>query len=156
MGICKGIAETAWREAPTPAALNTLRRQNKVKGFMCVSCAWTKPAHPHPLEFCENGAKATIWELTSRRCSPEFFAQHTVEELKTWSDHDLEHQGRLTHPLRYDPVSDKYVPCSWDEAFAKIGPSSRRSARKMRYSMRPVGHLSRPATFMRFCTFVWA
>lgn len=120
-GSVRGIAETAWREAPTPAALNTLRRQNKVKGFMCVSCAWTKPAHPHPLEFCENGAKATIWELTSRRCSPEFFAQHTVEELKTWSDHDLEHQGRLTHPLRYDPVSDKYVPCSWDEAFAKIG-----------------------------------
>ena len=28
--------------------------------------------------------------------------------------------GRLTHPLRYDPASDTYVPCRWDEAFAEI------------------------------------
>jgi molybdopterin-dependent oxidoreductase alpha subunit len=120
-GSMRGIAETALREQPTPAALNTLRRQNKVKGFMCVSCAWTKPAEPHAFEFCENGAKATLWELTSRRCTPEFFAKHTVSELKTWKDHDLEHQGRLTHPMRFDHASDTYVECSWDEAFQAIG-----------------------------------
>ena len=33
---------------------------------------------------------------------------------------DLEEQGRLTHPLRYDRASDKYVPCEWDEAFDAI------------------------------------
>ena len=120
-GSLRGIAQTALRELPTPAALNTLRRQNKVKGFMCVSCAWGKPAKPHPLEFCENGAKATLWELTSRRCTPDFFAEHSLTELKGWKDHDLEHQGRLTHPLRYDRASDKYVPCDWDEAFSAIG-----------------------------------
>jgi molybdopterin-dependent oxidoreductase alpha subunit len=120
-GSLRGIAETALRERPTPGALDTLRRQNKVKGFMCVSCAWTKPAEPHAFEFCENGAKATLWELTSRRCTPEFFAKHTVSELKTWKDHDLEQQGRLTHPMRYDRATDKYVTCSWDEAFAAIG-----------------------------------
>jgi molybdopterin-dependent oxidoreductase alpha subunit len=109
------------RELPTPGALGTLRRQNKVKGFMCVSCAWGKPANPHALEFCENGAKATLWELTSRRCTPEFFAQHTLTELRTWKDHDLEQQGRLTHPLRFDAATDTYVPCSWDEAFAAVG-----------------------------------
>jgi hypothetical protein len=80
-GSVRGILETARRERPTPGALNTLRRQNKVKGFMCVSCAWTKPAEPHAFEFCENGAKATLWELTSRRCTPDFFAKHTVTEL---------------------------------------------------------------------------
>jgi len=120
-GSLKGISKTFAEALSTPAALDTLRRQNKVKGFMCVSCAWTKPAHPHPLEFCENGAKATLWELTTRRCTPDFFAEHKVEELRSWSDHDLEHQGRLTHPLRYDHASDRYVPCAWDEAFEAIG-----------------------------------
>lgn len=120
-GSVRGIVETALRERPTPAALDTLRRMNKVKGFMCVSCAWGKPAHPHTFEFCENGAKATLWELTSKRCTPDFFADHTVTELKGWKDYDLEQQGRLTHPLRYDRASDKYVPCSWDEAFTAIG-----------------------------------
>ena len=42
-GSVRGIVETTLRERPTLAALNTLRRQNKPKGFMCVSCAWTKP-----------------------------------------------------------------------------------------------------------------
>ena len=32
-----------------------------------------------PFEFCENGAKATAWEMTSHRCTPEFFAEHTVD-----------------------------------------------------------------------------
>ena len=120
-GSVRGIAEIALRERPHPAALDTLRRQNKPGGFMCVSCAWSKPKSPHPLEFCENGAKATLWELTSRRCTPEFFAQHSVSELKGWSDFDLEQTGRLTHPMRYDPATDHYVPCGWDEAFAAIG-----------------------------------
>jgi molybdopterin-dependent oxidoreductase alpha subunit len=120
-GSVRGIVQTAWRERAVPGALDTLRRQNKVKGFMCVSCAWAKPAKPHAFEFCENGAKATLWELTSLRCTPAFFAEHTVSELKTWKDYDLEQQGRLTHPLRYEAASDRYVACSWDEAFAAIG-----------------------------------
>jgi molybdopterin-dependent oxidoreductase alpha subunit len=120
-GSVRGIVQTALRERPRPAALDALRRQNKPGGFMCVSCAWTKPAHPHTFEFCENGAKATLWELTSRRCTPAFFARHTVSELRTWQDFDLEQTGRLTHPLRYDAASDRYVACDWDEAFAAIG-----------------------------------
>ncbi|USI74433.1 FdhF/YdeP family oxidoreductase [Sphingomonas morindae] len=120
-GSVRGIVEVFGREWATPAALETLSRQNKPGGFMCVSCAWTKPADPHTFEFCENGAKATLWELTTRRCTPEFFAQHSVTELKGWRDYDLEQQGRLTHPMRYDPATDHYVPCSWEEAFTAIG-----------------------------------
>jgi molybdopterin-dependent oxidoreductase alpha subunit len=120
-GSLEGIARIFGKEWDSPAALNTLRRQNKPKGFMCVSCSWAKPADYHTFEFCENGAKATLWELTSRRCTPEFFAEHTVTELLSWKDYDLEQQGRLTHPLRYDSATDKYVPCSWDEAFQAIG-----------------------------------
>ena len=120
-GSVRGMTETAAKERPRPAVLDTLRRQNKAGGFMCVSCAWTKPAHPHTFEFCENGAKATLWENTTRRCEPNFFAQHSVSELKGWKDHDLEQQGRLTHPMRYDPETDHYVPCGWNEAFTAIG-----------------------------------
>ncbi|MDN4986280.1 FdhF/YdeP family oxidoreductase [Bradyrhizobium sp. WYCCWR 13022] len=120
-GSLEGIARIFGKEWDSPAALNTLRRQNKPKGFMCVSCSWAKPADYHTFEFCENGAKATLWELTSRRCTPEFFAEHTISDLLAWSDYDLEQQGRLTHPLRYDSATDTYVACSWDEAFQAIG-----------------------------------
>lgn len=120
-GSVRGIARIFAKELNSPAVADTLRRQNKPGGFMCVSCAWTKPADHHPFEFCENGAKATLWELTTRRCTPEFFAKHTVTELRGWKDHDLEQEGRLTHPMRYDRDSDRYVPCAWEEAFSAIG-----------------------------------
>jgi molybdopterin-dependent oxidoreductase alpha subunit len=98
-----------------------LMQQNKPGGFMCVSCSWAKPAKPHAFEFCENGAKATAWEITSKTVTAEFFAQHTLTELRTWSDHQLEEQGRLTTPMRYEPASDKYLPVNWNEAFRDIG-----------------------------------
>ena len=120
-GSLRGIARIFGEEWPTPGAIATLARQNKPHGFMCVSCSWTKPADYHTFEFCENGAKATLWELTTRRCAPAFFEKHTVSELKGWNDFDLEQQGRLTHPMRYDSASDRYLRCSWDEAFAAIG-----------------------------------
>ncbi|MBO0748915.1 MAG: FdhF/YdeP family oxidoreductase [Porphyrobacter sp.] len=115
------ITRILGKEVDGPDAFDLLRRQNKPGGFMCVSCAWTKPKHYHVAEFCENGAKATLWEHTSRRASPEFFAEHTVSELQGWDDIQLEQAGRLTHPLRYDRASDRYVPVSWDEAFQAIG-----------------------------------
>jgi molybdopterin-dependent oxidoreductase alpha subunit len=87
----------------------------------CVSCAWAKPAKPHVIEVYENGAKATAWELTAKRVTPEFFAAHTLTELAGWADHDLESLGRLTHPLRWDAASDKYLPVAWDAAFREIG-----------------------------------
>ncbi len=120
-GSVRGMTEVFASERPRPSVLDTLRRQNKPGGFMCVSCAWGKPAKPHTFEFCENGAKATLWENTTRRCTPAFFAEHTVTELRGWKDYDLEQEGRLTHPMRYDRPTDRYVACSWDEAFAAIG-----------------------------------
>jgi molybdopterin-dependent oxidoreductase alpha subunit len=124
-GSVRSLAEILPREHVSPEVLRELTRQNKVDGFACVSCAWPKPAHPHPVEFCEEGAKATAWELTSLRTTPEFFAEHTLAELRTWHDYDLEQHGRLTHPLRYDPATDRYEAVSWDEAFAGIGAALR-------------------------------
>jgi anaerobic selenocysteine-containing dehydrogenase len=124
-GSVRSLAEILPRERVTPDALLQLTRQNKPHGFMCTSCAWPKPADHHPAEFCEEGAKATAWELTTLRTTPEFFAQHTLTELRNWKDYDLEQHGRLTHPLRYDAATDKYVACSWEEAFDAIGAALR-------------------------------
>ncbi len=120
-GSLIGVAKQLRQDNPDPGVLETLMRLNKPGGVMCTSCAWTKPAYPHPAEFCENGAKATIWDLTRDRCGPDFFARHSVTELRGWSDHALEIEGRLTHPMRYDATTDHYVEASWDEAFAAIG-----------------------------------
>ncbi len=103
----------------------TLLSMNKPGGFDCPSCAWPDPSKPHAFEYCENGAKAVAWEATRKRATPAFFALHTVAELNTWTDHDLEDVGRLTHPLRYDPATDKYEPVSWETAFAEIGAELR-------------------------------
>ena len=121
-----------WGSAHTTASLLVHERallkgsrvvlhQNKPDGFACVSCSWAKPASPHSIEACENGIKATAWEITSKRTPPEFFARHTVTELLTWSDLALEDEGRLTEPLRWDEETDKYVRVPWAEAFADIG-----------------------------------
>lgn len=120
-GSLRGMAKVFAETRSSPLALSILMKLNKPKGVMCSSCAWAKSAKPHTFEFCENGAKATLWELTPKRCTPEFFAEHTVTALRDWHDHDLEGVGRLTHPLRFDRDTDRYQPVSWDEAFAEIG-----------------------------------
>jgi len=102
-----------------------LLKQNKPDGYACVSCAWAKPANPHPFEFCESGAKATAWETTSKTIGADFFSRHSVTELEAWDDHTLEDQGRLTVPLRWDAATDHYREISWDTAFAEIGAQLR-------------------------------
>ena len=125
-GSVRSLARNFARNGNPVSAGLTLMNQNKPRGFSCPSCAWAKPAAPHVFEFCENGAKATAWELTQHRATPAFFAQHPVRELKSWSDNALESTGRLTQPMRYDAATDHYVPVSWESAFADIGERLRR------------------------------
>ena len=120
-GSVRSLMRHIRKQGAYSAAPLMMRHQNKPGGFGCVSCAWAKPEKPHLAEFCENGAKATFWELTDCRTPPEFFERHTVSQLKEWPDHDLEAEGRLTHPMRYDHATDRYHPVTWDEAFAEIG-----------------------------------
>src|ERR1044071_6612396 len=119
-GSVQSLARSLTRELVPFSGPRILMHQNKPDGFACVSCSWAKPGEPHLFEFCEEGAKATTWEITSRRCTPDFFAEHAVSSLCSWSDHDLEEQGRLTHPLRWDAATDTYVPVSWSEAVSSI------------------------------------
>jgi len=120
-GSLRSVAEILPREGNLPTVAKELTRQNKQDGFACVSCAWPKPHPPHAAEFCENGAKATAWELTDARVTPDFFRAHTLTELRGWSDYRLEEAGRLTHPMKYDAATDRYQVIAWDTAFAEIG-----------------------------------
>ena len=120
-GSAEGILAVERTALAGPGAFETLARLNKPGGTMCTSCAWSKPPNPAAAEFCENGAKATIWDLTSARCGTEVFAKHSVTELAGMTELELERLGRLTHPLRYDSVFDAYIETSWEEAFAEIG-----------------------------------
>src|SRR5262249_21774251 len=120
-GSVRSLATNLGREYVPLSGSRVLLHQNKPRGFACVSCAWAKPSKPRPFEFCENGAKATAWEITRRRAEPDFFLAHSTTSLEAWSDHDLEELGRLTHPLRWDAASDNYVPVAWADAFAEIG-----------------------------------
>ena len=127
-GSVMSVTDILVREGIPIEGTEVIVHQNKPDGFMCVSCAWGKPATPHPLEVCENGVKATAWEITRHRADEAFFEKHTLAELDTWTDHDLEAAGRLTHPLRWDAASDRYLPVSWEEAFAEIGRELRAQA----------------------------
>ena len=101
-------------------SLKALSRANQPGGFDCPGCAW--PDKPDSaIQFCENGAKAIGHEITGRRADRDFFASHTLSELRDRDDYALEQAGRLTEPMRYDAASDRYQPVSWDEAFALIG-----------------------------------
>jgi molybdopterin-dependent oxidoreductase alpha subunit len=108
------------QDVPVSGA-RTLLHMNQPDGFDCPGCAWPDPKHTSSFEFCENGAKAVAWEATTKRCTPDFLAAHSVSELASWNDYDLEMAGRLTHPMRYDRATDHYLPVSWEDAFAMIG-----------------------------------
>ncbi|MBO4226732.1 FdhF/YdeP family oxidoreductase [Bradyrhizobium neotropicale] len=120
-GALKALSEHLIEQRVPIKGATTLSRMNQPEGFDCPGCAWPDPKHTSSFEFCENGAKAVAWEATAKRCTPEFFAEHSVTELSGWSDYDLEMVGRLTHPMIYDRASDHYRPVSWEDAFAIIG-----------------------------------
>ncbi|MGH6746640.1 FdhF/YdeP family oxidoreductase [Novosphingobium sp.] len=120
-GALGAVARTVREQMKASPDTRALLQMNQPDGFDCPGCAWPDPKHTSSFEFCENGAKAVTWEATVKRVDPDFFAQYSVSELWTWSDHRLEDAGRLTEPLRYDPETDYFVPISWDEAFARAG-----------------------------------
>ncbi|MFZ6686652.1 FdhF/YdeP family oxidoreductase [Undibacterium sp. SXout11W] len=119
-GALKSVAQQIFEQGIPGKGARTLLSANQPDGFDCPGCAWPDADHTSTFEFCENGAKAVAAESTARRATPEFFSDYTVQQLSEKSDHWLEAQGRLTHPLQYDKASDKYKPIAWDAAFDLI------------------------------------
>ena len=105
--------------------LKTLLKVNQQDGFDCPGCAWPDPKHRSAFEFCENGAKAVAEEATRKKVGPRFFAQHSIEELGTWSDYKLGKSGPLTHPMLLEKGASHYREISWDEGIQIVADSLR-------------------------------
>lgn len=106
-------------------SIRTLLQVNQKDGFDCPGCAWPEEDKRHIAEFCENGAKAVAEEATLRRIGPEFFAEHSLEDLRARDDYWLGQQGRLTRPMLLDEGATHYREISWDEALAEVADALR-------------------------------
>lgn len=124
-GALKATAIAVRTQMDALEAPATLLRTNQPDGFDCPGCAWPDKEHKSTFQFCENGAKAVTWEATTKRVTPEFFANNSVSSLWAKSDYELEGYGRLTHPMVYDKASDTFRPVEWQEAFRRIGEKLR-------------------------------
>lgn len=148
-GAAASVARVVVRSREPIGALRAVQRMNHEDGgFDCPGCAWPDDRHGLRLDFCENGMKHVTWEMTHDRVDRDFFAAHTVEELRSWPDHELEDQGRLTEPFTYDPETDHYVPISWPEAFELVGSTLRSLDSPDEASFYTSGRLSNEASFL--------
>ncbi|QRY52084.1 FdhF/YdeP family oxidoreductase [Mycolicibacterium septicum] len=121
-GAAKSVTGFLIRERePIDGPRAIMKMNHEDGGFDCPGCAWPDDMKGLKLDICENGIKHVTWEMTHKRCGPEFFARHTVSELATWSDFALEDQGRLTEPMMYNSETDHYEPISWRDAFEVVG-----------------------------------
>jgi hypothetical protein len=76
------------------------------------------------------GQRPSIWPSVEGRRpkAGKLFSIIMPTVLRRWicsSSRQSRNEGRLTHPMVYDQVTDRYLPISWDEALAKIGAALR-------------------------------
>jgi molybdopterin-dependent oxidoreductase alpha subunit len=111
----------AVREMGIVRGFKALLNVNKKSGFDCQSCAWPSPDDDRQVaEFCENGAKAVADEATTKRVTPKFFREHSVDDLRAQTDLWLGQQGRLAEPMVKREGATHYEAISWDDAFTLI------------------------------------
>lgn len=116
-GSLRGTVNALSTNGALPA-VSTLPRVNQPKGVDCPGCAYPDSPDSKAVDFCEQGAWAIAHEGTFKRAHPDFFAQHTLAELRQKDHWELEAVGRLTEPMLYDAQTDTYKPIAWDQAFA--------------------------------------
>ncbi|MDD5200713.1 MAG: FdhF/YdeP family oxidoreductase [Terrimicrobiaceae bacterium] len=148
----KGVVTSmriAFREMGPIGATRALLKVNQKDGFDCQSCAWPTPdGHRSFAEFCENGAKAVADEGMTKRITPEFFARHSVAELREQSDYWLGHQGRLTSPMILREGASHYEPIGWDAAFNLVGTALNDLASPNEAAFYTSGRTSNEAAFL--------
>ncbi|WP_077033085.1 FdhF/YdeP family oxidoreductase [Pelomonas sp. KK5] len=147
-GALKATAQAVRQQMEIIEAPILLMRTNQPTGFDCPGCAWPDKEHKSSFQFCENGAKAVTWEATSKRVTPDFFEARTVSSLLELSDYELENFGRLTHPMVYDAVADKFRPVEWEAAFSRIGEVLRGLASPNQAEFYTSGRASNEAAYL--------
>jgi molybdopterin-dependent oxidoreductase alpha subunit len=147
-GALKYVALNLIKERVAGTNYKTLLRQNQPDGFDCPGCAWPDREKGSTFEFCENGVKAVAAEATGKRVVPSFFETYTVEQLMQQSDYELEQHGRLTDPMVYDPVTDKYKLIGWDDAYQLIASHLNRLDNPDHAAFYTSGRASNEAAFL--------
>lgn len=102
-------------------AFKVLNNLNQKNGTDCPGCAWPDPDHRSKLgEYCENGAKAVAEEAMDRNADILFFAENTIEKMKSQSDYWLGQQGRLVHPMIIRKGDSHYSPIEWEDVYSLV------------------------------------
>ena len=136
------------RKMGVSKTIKTLLMVNQKDGFDCPGCAWPDPDHRTSFEFCENGAKAVADEAMKDKVNPNFFERYDVQTLLKKSDHWLNKQGRISHPMILKPGSSNYVPIQWKEAFDLISESIKSMDQPERGVYYTSGRTSNEAAFL--------
>ena len=130
-------------------SLSTLSKLNQQNGYDCPGCAWPDPDQKRSwAEFCENGAKAIAEEATRRKCDEEFFAKHSINEMREWSDYEIGKSGRITQPMIVKSGVAHYKPIEWREAFNRIGETLNQLASPNEAIFYTSGRTSNEAAFL--------
>ena len=128
--------------------VKTLTMVNQQDGFDCPGCAWPDPEHRTTFEFCENGAKAVADEAMKARVTPGFFSKHSIHSLAKRSDHWLNKQGRISHPVILEEGKSHYKEISWDDAFTRIANQINSLSNPERAVFYTSGRTSNEAAFL--------
>ncbi len=71
-------------------------------------------------EVCKKSLQAMVADMQPG-IEPTFWKKTSVEDLKRMTPRELEHLGRLIHPVRYRQGQTHYEEITWLEAFDSIG-----------------------------------
>lgn len=121
-GITTAFTHTT-RYMAAGQAVKIMFKLNQKGGIDCPGCAWPDPDDERSKlgEYCENGIKAISEEAQKKTIGKAFFQQHSVAEMRGWSDFELGKKGRLAEPVVIQSGSTHYEPISWEAAFKMIG-----------------------------------
>lgn len=120
-GVTTALGHATKYMSPSQA-MKTMFRLNQKGGIDCPGCAWPDPEDERSKmgEYCENGIKAISEEAQKKTIGRDFFAQHSVAEMRQWSDYEIGKKGRLAEPMMLREGATHYEPISWEDAFKMI------------------------------------
>lgn len=70
-------------------------------------------------EVCKKSMQAMASDMQPA-ITQDFWAKHSIAELKTWTPHQLETAGRLIQPVLYREGATHYQTISWNEAYERM------------------------------------
>lgn len=114
-------AKQIWQKSDITHGIKAVKSMNKISGFDCPGCAWpTAPEEALSVEICENGIKALAEEISIHYADRNFFANHSLDQLRSKNDYQLGLHGRLTEPMIIYPGENHYQPIDWNSALQII------------------------------------